>query len=162
MAVQSGGLPLLRQPGGFEGICWLREEARVDDLAPPHPREGAKWNVEVDAARSPASPEPANTNHLLSGVSRLLDLEAHLFKVLRHLGQKSHQPVMARIGLALQLSAQRIELRFLVPQIQPGFAVAAIPRVDGRKRDLNVLLRNKRSPRPRGHGFQRNALTETL
>ena len=36
-----------------------------------------------------------------------------------------------------------MELRFLVPQGQPGFAVAAIPCVDGRKRDLHVLLRHR-------------------
>ena len=83
---------LLPQPGGFEGLGWLREQARVDDLAPPHPLNSANRDVDVDAARSPASPEPAYADHLLSGVSRLLDLEAHLFKVLRQLGHKSLQP----------------------------------------------------------------------
>ena len=36
------------------------------------------------------------------------------------------------------------------------------PRAQSLLRKFDVLLRNKRSPRPRGHGFQRNALTETL
>jgi hypothetical protein len=32
----------------------------------------------------------------------------------------------------------------------------------GRAQNLDVLLRNELSPRPLGHGFQRNALTEAL
>src|SRR4051794_30625932 len=97
---------LLRQPVGFEGFGWFREEARVEHLAPPHPLNSRNGDVDLDAAPPPASPEPANSNNLLSGFSRLLDLEAHLFKVLRQFGHKSQQPVMAQIGLALQLSPQ--------------------------------------------------------
>src|SRR5215218_1618289 len=134
---------LLPQPGGFEGIRWLREEACVDDLAAPHSREDPERDGEVDAARSPASPESANADDLFSGVSGLVDLESHLFPLLGHLGEKPLQPVMAPIGLALQLSAQGIELRLLVPQGHPGFAVAAIPCVDGRECDLDVLLRHR-------------------
>src|SRR3954447_12439910 len=97
---------LLPQPGGFEGIGWLREEPDVNDFASLHPLDYAKRDVEVDAAGSPASPEPADAHDLLSGVSHLVDLEAHVFKVFRHLAEKPVQPIVTPIGLALQLSAQ--------------------------------------------------------
>src|SRR5215218_7375551 len=136
-------LRLLPQPDGFEGFGWLREEPDVNDFASLHPRDYAKRDVEVDAAGSPASPEPADADDLLSGVSRLVDLESHLFPVLRHLAEKPRQPVVAPIALAFQLRAQGIELRLLVPQGHPGFAVAAIPCIDGREHDLHVLLRHR-------------------
>jgi hypothetical protein len=37
---------------------------------------------------------------LISGSSRLVDLEPHLFPLLRHLGEKPLQPLMAPIRLA--------------------------------------------------------------
>src|SRR3954452_9581821 len=113
---------LLRQAGGFVGFGWFREEAGVEHLAPPHPLNSGNRDVDVNAAPPPASPEPANSNNLLSGFSRLLDLEAHVFKVLGQLGHKSHEPVMAQVGLALQLSPQGNELRLLVPEGQVGLA----------------------------------------
>src|SRR4051812_21976290 len=46
------------QADGFDGFAWLREERDVDDFASLHPLDYAKRDVEVDAAGSPASPEP--------------------------------------------------------------------------------------------------------
>ena len=63
----------------------------------------------------PASSKPADADDLLSSVSRLVDLESHLFPVLRHLAEKPLHPVVAPIALAFQLRAQGIELRLLVP-----------------------------------------------
>jgi len=111
----NSSIRLLPQPGGFEGFGWLREEPDVNNFASLHPLDYAKRDVEVDAAGSPASPEPADAHDLLSGVSRLVDLESHVFKVLRHLVEKSLQPVVTPMALAFQLRAQGIELRLLVP-----------------------------------------------
>ena len=64
--------------------------------------------------------------------------------------------------VALHRDAASGELHVSVHQFQVGIQVASVEGVKGSVSQLHVLVRNARSPCLRGHGFQRNALSEAL
>ena len=73
--------------------------------------------------------------------------------------------VMTSVGNCLSLKARldrRVPLDVGTELGQKGVQIIGIPRLDGALDGLHILVRNARSPCLRGHGFQRNALSEAL
>src|SRR5215204_3838956 len=72
---------------------------------------------------------------------------------------RANQSCTARLGRSISIKKLLVVGGTAVGVVGVGFLAKSLASRSGR---VHVLLRNKRSPRPRGHGFQRNALTETL
>jgi hypothetical protein len=153
---------LLQQPHGFEGVVWLVEPLEAHCLPVADGPDGAVPALDLDAACAPVSPHCRYHDDAVAGIDEPLDVHPESSDGLVEPLRDRAKGLDPRSGSRFKGIARVDPLDIWVQQVRLRWRGSGRPiRVDAAD-DRHVLLRNTRSPRRLRHGFQRNALPETL
>src|SRR5947208_601380 len=94
-ASRRGRPRLLRQPGGFEGLCAGREEHDSHDLSTPDCPYARHSQLDLNPTRSAPRSIVDDRDHPVAGIDQLLYLVIQLFPGLVVAAQKAPGPLVA-------------------------------------------------------------------
>jgi hypothetical protein len=138
--------------------------ADANDLPRSKVEDFSKLLTELDGGRPGGQVHPTERQDRLAEVAQLLGPIGEAFpRLAAVLPPNLSRAVMTSVASCLSLKARldrRVPLDVAIELGQKGIQIIGIPRLDGTPDALHVLLRNTRSPRLGGHGFERNALAQ--
>src|SRR5687768_11609862 len=147
---ESGWVPthcpvgLTRQPGGFEGFCFLAKPLVADDLAVLEAQRRGEGVLQPDTAALPLPcPAPGNDHDGLTCFDHLVDLEPdtpegrpHPIKCLSELGGSASGSRFYRVRRVNPLNT-------IIEDREEGLEVAHRERAETAPHDLHVLPRHR-------------------
>jgi len=140
-------------PHGFEGRLGIAVTGDVADSTTVQLEQEAGERVDLNAASSAEGAQPPNHRNTIAAVVKLKRIDSERLPVLVHVADEPADALMPSIDDALELRPERQPLAVLGGQADQLINITRVKRLEPAPGDLDVLLRNTRSPRPQSRPF---------